>query len=71
MTTATTSTETLRPSWVELMPLLVSKAGQGDKHAVDELRRMARAADLAVSMKEFCRALDAAERGQATSEAAQ
>ena len=67
MTTATTSPETLRPSWVELMPLLVSKAGQGDKHAVDELRRMARAADLAVSMKGFCRALDAAER-RATSE---
>jgi len=65
MTTATP--ETLRPSWVELMPLLVSKAGQGDQHAIDELRRMARAADLAVSMKDFCRGLDAAER-RATSE---
>ena len=64
----TTSPETLRPSWAELMPLLVSKAGQGDRHAIDELRRMARAADLAVSMKDYCRALDAAERRSATSE---
>ena len=67
----TTSPETLRPTWAELLPLLMNKASAGDRHAIDELRRMARAADLAVSMKEFCRALDAAERGQATSEAAQ
>ena len=50
------------------MPLLVSKAGQGDQHAIDELRRMARAADKAVSMKDFCRGLDAAERRSAASE---
>jgi len=64
----TTSPETLRPSWAELMPLLVSKAGQGDQHAIAELRRMARAADKAVAMQAYCRALDAAERRSATSE---
>jgi len=67
MTTATTSTETLRPRWVELLPLLVSKAGQGDRHAIEELRRMARAADKAVAMQAYCRGLDAAERRSATS----
>jgi len=67
MTTATTSTETLRPSWAELLPLLMNKAAAGDQHAIGELRRMARAADLAVSMKDFCRGLDAAERRSATS----
>ena len=63
--------ETLRPSWAELLPLLMNKAAAGDQHAIGELRRMARAADLAVSMKDFCRGLDSAERRSAASEAAQ
>ena len=71
MTTATTSTETLRPRWVELLPLLVSKAGQGDRHAIEELRRMARAADLAVAMDSVIRTRDALNRYDAASEATQ
>jgi hypothetical protein len=45
--------ETLRPTWAELLPMLMNKAAAGDKHAIAEMRRMARAADLAVAMRAY------------------